>query len=90
MATQGNYLPDSKFKLRPSELYIACMDMDFSWYPAEVDRAISLYNAGASLVELAQGLDRDGDETFILLLDLARRGKIQAREGGWCRWKAGN
>ncbi len=80
---QGNYLPDSKLKLRPSELYIACMDMDFSWYPWEVEQVIADYNAGLMLAEMAARVgNRDIDELFLLLLDLARRGKIQARGGG--------
>ena len=79
----GNYALDGELKLRPSELYIACDGMDFSWYPAEVERVIADYNTGLSLAEMAANVGgRDIDELFILLLDLARQGKIKARPGG--------
>lgn len=80
--TRRGYRTNSRLKLRPqSELYIACEDMDFSWYPWEVQQAIRSYNNGKSLVDIAIELDRDSDECFILLLDLARQGKIKARQG---------
>jgi len=82
MATQGNYLPDSKFKLRPSELYIACIDMDFSWYPAEVRQVAEDYAAGVSLLDMADKLRREPDEVAILIMDLARKGRIVPRKRG--------
>ena len=70
-----------------AELYIACEDMDFSWYQWEIDTVIEKWTNNHCITEIADALDRDCDEVAILLIDLARKEKIQPREGGiWgCR-----
>ncbi len=70
-------------KIRPAErLYIACEDMDLSWYPSEVRQVIEDWEAGVPLWEIAEKLKRDPDEVAVLLIDLARRGAIRKRRGG--------
>lgn len=70
-------------KLRPQErLYVACMDMDFSWTDVEVQRVTAWWRNGLPLPEMADRLDRDCDEVAILVMDLRRRGRIEKRDGG--------
>lgn len=76
-----------KYKLRPQEqLYIAMEDLDFTWRPAEIQRVIRLWNEGVSLTEIAEMVrDRSEEaqlETAVLVMDLARRGRIEGRERG--------
>jgi hypothetical protein len=76
-----------KYKLRPQEqLYIAMEDLDFTWRPAEIQRVIDLWSEGVSLPEIAEMVrDRSEEaqlETAILVMDLARQGRIEGREGG--------
>lgn len=74
-----------KWKLRPAErLHIACEDLDLSFTAQEVWDVIRWWNEGLSYDAMADGLDRDADEVAILLIDLARSGRIQKRRGG-CR-----
>lgn len=70
-------------KLRPKELqHIALDDLDFSWYPHEINSAITQWNAGKSIQSIADSFQRPIEETFLLLLDLAMKGKIPARPSG--------
>ena len=72
-----------KAKLQPRErLYIACEDLDLSWYHHEVRQVIADWEAGVPLGDMASRLGRDPDEVAILLMDLARQGRIKPREGG--------
>jgi len=70
-------------KCRPRErLYIACLDMDFSWFPAEVEKIINAWQVGKPIWEIAEELNRCPDEVAILFIDLARKGKIKSRPRG--------
>jgi len=69
-------------KLRPKGLYIACEELDFSWYEEEIELVIQWWNTGLSVEKMAQRLERDPDEILVLLLDLARKEKIQQRKRG--------
>ena len=75
-----------KAKLRPAELHICLADLDFSWFPAEVEQVASLWRQGVSLVDIAAEVRGKGadavDETALLVWDLARRGKVERRPGG--------
>ncbi len=74
-----------KWKLRPTErLHIACEDLDLSFTAQEVWDVTQWWNEGMSYDEIAASLNRDGDEVAILLIDLARKGRIRRRRGG-CR-----
>ena len=56
--------------------YIALEDLDFSWKKREVKRVIGLINNGATIKELKKDLKREGDEIFLLLMDLVRNNRI--------------
>ena len=78
-----NRLAIDKTKIRPKEeLIIALSDLDFSWYPAEVEQVKELWQKGIGTAEIAKKFSREVDEVFLLLLDLARQGEIRSREGG--------
>lgn len=72
----------SKAKLRPAELYIALDNLDFSWYLAEVDNVAKAWESGMHIADIAAAFRRTDTEVFLLLLDLASKGKITEREGG--------
>ena len=70
-------------KLRPPvPLHIALADLDFSWYPHEVLKVRKMWQTGARIEDIAKAVNRDCDEVAILLIDLARHGKIQRRRLG--------
>jgi hypothetical protein len=75
-----------KAKLRPAEQHIALLDLDFSWYLHEVERVADLWRQGVPLVEIAAEVRGGGqdavDETALLVWDMARRGKVERRDGG--------
>jgi hypothetical protein len=74
---------EDALKSRPQKpLYIALEGLDFTREPAEVVRAIELYNQGVHYADIAAYFRRDGDEVALLLMDLLRKGKISRREGG--------
>lgn len=76
-------LGQDKTKLRPQEPpYTSCMDMDFSWSRREVCETIRLWRLGVPYHHIAERINRDPDEVFILLIDLGRRKKIKKRPGG--------
>jgi len=61
--------------------YIALMDLDFSWKEEQVKRVIAYWNTGYHIAEIAKKVDRIIDEVAILLIDLARKEKIEPRRG---------
>lgn len=70
-------------KNRPKErLYIACLDMDFSWLPVEVEKAVDMWQEGKPIWEIAKELNRCPDEAAVLIIDQARKSKISPRFGG--------
>lgn len=62
--------------------YIACEQMNFIWSLPDVWAIDDMWRKGVSLVEMAQKIDRDPDEVFILLMDRIRTNKLHARPGG--------
>lgn len=72
-------------KRTPKEqLYIACEELDFSWYKNEIDTVRKAWEEGLPLWEIADKLHRTQEEVLILLLDL----KIEKR-AGWVYGKVG-
>ena len=70
-------------KWRPQEqLYIALSELDFSWYPGEVERVKKLWAYGLHIADIAERLERDIDEVAVLIMDLARKNKIRRRKNG--------
>lgn len=64
------------------ERYIACEDLDFSWWPEQVQKVQELWCQGVDIVDISKQVHRDCDEVAILVMDLARQGKIQRRKRG--------
>jgi len=73
---------DLRFYRPKKEVYIACYDMNFSWFEEDVEKVIRYWKYGLSIAEMGKRLRRDTDEIGILLIDLAKKGKIKPREGG--------
>ncbi len=70
-------------KWRPQEeLYIALSELDFSWYPGEVEQVAQLWRKGLPVADIAEKMKRDIDEVVILIMDLARRDVIEPRKNG--------
>ncbi len=69
-------------------LEIILDDLDFTWTPAEIQRAIDMWNEGCSIRKIARELrrydliDNATDEVGLLIMHLRRQKKIQVREGG--------
>lgn len=70
-------------KWRPQEqLHIALADLDFAWFPAEVEKVQQLWQAGRHIADIAETIGRDPDEVALLLMDLARQDKLPGRKNG--------
>jgi len=70
-------------KWRPKEeLYIALSDLDFFWFPEEVEQVEKSWRNGLHIIDIAKQVGRDTDEVAILLMDLVRRKRIKKRRGG--------
>lgn len=64
-----------------SSTYIALEDIDFCWDERTVQKAVFLWNEGLHLHEIAKKLNRPEDDTFAILWDQSRKGKITLRIG---------
>lgn len=79
-------------KLRPKqELTIALDDLDFSWFPEQVQKVKEMWNKGASITEIAKvtrpanelKTPEDAvDEVALLIMHLQRQKEILPRAGG--------
>ncbi len=70
-------------KWRPQEqLYIALSELDFSWFPGEVERVKKLWAYGLHIADIAERLERDIGEVGVLIMDLARKTKIRLGNNG--------
>ncbi len=56
-------------------------DIDFCWYERDIERAIRLWEYGTGLREMSRILKRSCEETFMLLMHLSMKNKIQKRKG---------
>lgn len=61
-------------------------DLDFSWFHNEVDIVLQMWKSGIGLIDMADQLRPGNDdgqyEVLLLLLHMARQGKITPRAGG--------
>jgi hypothetical protein len=62
--------------------YIALMDLDFSWSWPKITLVRKLWIEGYEIAEIAEEVDRIIDEVALLIMDQARKGKLNARPGG--------
>ncbi|MCG8400082.1 MAG: hypothetical protein MJA84_00630, partial [Firmicutes bacterium] len=56
--------------------------LDFSWRRSDMDRATKMWQAGVPIPEMAADLKRESDEVLLLVIHLARAGRIRGRKGG--------
>ena len=75
-------LADLRKRQPREELYIALSELDFSWYPGEVEQVAQLWREGLPVADIAEKMERDIDEVAILIMDLARQKKIEPRKNG--------
>jgi len=72
-----------KWKLRPeSSLIIILEDLDFSWFPQEISIVKKMWEQGLHIADIAKAVKRDQDEVTLLIMHLARQGKIKLRKSG--------
>ena len=72
-----------KQKLQPPQpLHIALEDYDLSFYQHEVEQAKTLWRSGLPIQEIADRMEREQIEVFVLLYEFAEEGKIRPRAGG--------
>ncbi|MGG5463514.1 hypothetical protein [Clostridium sp. B9] len=75
-------------KLDENKHTIILEDLNFRWEDKTIERIIKLWKCGVGLKEITRISKRQGDEVFLLLLHLAREGKITKREGHiWGIWE---
>lgn len=72
-----------KFKLRPKQkLVIALDDLDFTWLPSEIALVKMMWDFDYHIADIAAKVKRDQDEVAVLIMHLARKGKIEKRKTG--------
>lgn len=62
--------------------YIALEELNFVWDEDEINVFIKLWKEGADFRLIAEHFDRDQDEIALLLMDLARKGRVKPRDMG--------
>lgn len=55
-------------------------ELDFEWDKKDIEKVNELWNQGAHLKNISKAVNRNPEETFLLLMDQARKGRIQQRE----------
>lgn len=54
--------------------------LDFQWDTEHIKKVNRLWKKGTALIDIAESVKRSPEETFLLLMDQARKGKIEQRE----------
>lgn len=79
---QPAYIREMK-RAYPKEKVNSMLDSyDLSSYPSEERECCRLYNAGKSIFEMCERLQRPQIEIAIMIMDLADKGKIKPRASG--------
>jgi hypothetical protein len=63
-------------------IYIALEELDFTWGEDQVLEVIEMWNDDVPLIYIADHFDRKDEEVGVLIMDLALKDKIKARERG--------
>ncbi len=72
-----------RLKLRPKNtLIIALEDLDFTWFPSEIALVKTMWDFDYHIADIAAKVKRDQDEVAVLIMHLARKGKIEYRKRG--------
>lgn len=61
---------------------IVCEELDFTWERKELNKLARMWKKGQSILEMAVEVERDPDEVLIALIHLAKKNKVEKREGG--------
>lgn len=78
-AKNGQYSPTKS----DSDVVIILEDCEFMWSSKELKHLCALWEQGLGLEDMLEVfVDYDGDEVFLALMHLVRRGKIRQRLGG--------
>jgi hypothetical protein len=78
MASPAGFQPNGQ----RLNLYICCESLDFTWDLAEIEEFEEMWKMGIPLDYIAQNFGRKNEEVALLVMDRARLGHIQPREGG--------
>jgi hypothetical protein len=57
-------------------------DFSFVWTKKEIRNVQALWNDGKHIADIAEEIKRDQDEITVLIIWLARHGRLRKREGG--------
>lgn len=57
-------------------------DFSFLWTKSEIRKVQTLWNEGRHIADIADEIERDQDEIAMLIIWLARHGRLRKREGG--------
>jgi hypothetical protein len=63
-------------------IYIALEELNFIWDEHRLEDFIYLWDEGQPLINISKYFKRDVDEVLVLVIDLARKGRITPRKGG--------
>ena len=67
---------------RKEELYICCINYDFSFSGREIDYVVTAWTNGVDVPSIASNLKRAQAEVVFLIIDLAEADVLSPREGG--------
>lgn len=63
-------------------MYLALEGLDFTFDEADLPEIKRMWEEGLSIWDMARAYERDPDEITVLIMSLAREGKIEPRPGG--------
>ncbi len=81
MPTDQVVARDKRYLTLTEPIHIVGREWCFEWYQSEIDTVIDLYNRGYGLTLIARRVKSTPRDTFLLLLELAEKGKIKRRPG---------
>lgn len=67
-------------ELLTDEVEIILDDVEFAWRKSDITEVVKMWNKGEGIKYIASKVDRNIDETFLLLLHLAREDVIKKRD----------
>lgn len=57
-------------------------DLNFTWEEKVIDDVIVMWEKGFPLQDIAEKIERNNEETFLLLMHLSLKNKIKGRKRG--------
>lgn len=67
---------------RRRNIYLALEGLDFTFDEDDLPDVIRKWEEGFNIWDMAEAMNRDPDEVAVLIMSLAREGKLDARPGG--------